>query len=130
MKFKTPRLDIDFEINDTWLSFCATEESVSDKNTYYPYTPAAENVEVVELSKIKPPSRDKGIEPFRKCKLVPILLAFQSPECALPPIEVENLGDTEYLYSVINGYHRYYASVYVEYDDIPVIVKSKVTDAP
>jgi hypothetical protein len=38
--------------------------------------------------------RNSGVLPFKKYKMVPILFAFCSPECALPPIEVDALPES------------------------------------
>ena len=81
--------------------------------------------ETMPLDLIEPPRRARGIPLFRKEKLVPILLSFRSPECALPPIEVETLPEAgQYHFRVTNGFHRYYASAAVGYPKIPVLVRS------
>jgi len=77
---------------------------------------------MVAMSDVEPPRRDPGIEPFKKYKLVPILFAFRSPECALPPICVQSLPTSRsgYRYRVQNGFHRYYASAAVGFPMVPV----------
>lgn len=54
-----------------------------------------------------------------KYKLVPVLMAFQSPECYLPPVELEALAGEPYRFRVLNGFHRFYASVVVGYASLP-----------
>jgi len=88
---------------------------------YFPYSAASNGVQVVPISSIEPPTRSVGIGGFRKYKLVPILMALQSPECALPPVHVEP-SSGEFAYRVTNGFHRYYASVAVGYAELPVVV--------
>ena len=91
--------------------------------TYYPYQPSTiSEVTVVPLFEVEPPCRSDGVPAFRKYKLVPVMLAFASPECDLPPIEVKPIANSAYRYQVCNGYHRYYASVAVGYIDIPALV--------
>jgi hypothetical protein len=52
--------------------------------------------------------------------MCPVLFAFQSPECALPPVVLEPLPDDgDYRYRLLNGFHRFYASVHVGYTYIP-----------
>jgi ParB-like chromosome segregation protein Spo0J len=51
------------------------------------------------------------------------LLAFVSPECALPPVEVIRAFSGRYDLKIINGYHRYYASVAVGYTKLPVVIR-------
>ncbi len=130
MKFRTPRRDVEFEIPDEWLSFCATEESAAEQISFYPYSLTAQNVQVVELSEIEPPQRDACLAPFKKYKLVPVLLAFQSPECELPPVEVVAIQEGTHSSRDTNGYHRYYGSVSVGYKHLPVIVRGGATNAP
>ena len=91
---------------------------------YYPYPfQLSDSVEVVEITDVEPPTRSDGVSPFKKYKLVPVLLAFRSPECALPPVEVERLPGGGPKYRVVNGYHRYYASVAVGYTKLPVTIR-------
>ena len=53
--------------------------------------------------------------------MCPLLFAFQSPECALPPVLVEPLPiSVAFHYRLVNGFHRFYASVHVGYTHIPV----------
>ncbi len=89
---------------------------------YYPYKHSESNAEVVSISVVEPPLRNSGIPPFKKYKLVPILMAFTSPECELPPVEVQLHESDTYKYKVKNGYHRFYASLAVGYTMLPVIV--------
>lgn len=75
------------------------------------------------IEDIQPPRRNPSMEPFRKYKLVPVLLAFISPECALPPVAVEPLPKgSGFRYRVTNGFHRFYASRAVGYSCIPAVI--------
>ena len=47
----------------------------------------ADRAEVVDLASVEPPVPNTGIPLFRKYKLVPVLFAFTSPECSLPPMK-------------------------------------------
>lgn len=122
MKFTVPCGDAEFEIPDEWWTFCEAERG-SCPAAYYPYRPEVENVQIVGLEQIEPPQRSAGVELFKKYKLVPVLLAFRSPECSLPPVEVVALWQSTYNYRVINGCHRYYASVSVGFTHLPVIMR-------
>jgi hypothetical protein len=114
MLFKTPRHDQVFDIPDAWWHF-AVDPAWNPGSTLYPWCASATDVQRLLLVDVKPPERDPGIALFKKYKLVPVLMAFQSPECALPPIEVEKTGDAAFSYCVMNGLHRFYASVAVGY---------------
>ncbi len=88
MRFQTPLGDVEFTIPDEWWRFAEASRLSADSESYYPYTLTAQGVQIVALRDIEPPQRDNGIPPFKKYKLVPVLLAFHSPECELPPLEV------------------------------------------
>lgn len=124
MKFRTSNSDVEFEIPDEWWSFSEMHSFQPNGGGFYPYPPElAERIQVVPLSSIEPPIRSEGIPPFKKYKLVPVLLAFQSPECALPPVEVErSTSSSQYQFRVRDGYHRFYCSVAARYSKLPVVI--------
>ena len=126
MKFVTPGDGVEFEIPDEWWSFAEMSNfSAGSAGNFYPYHANQKPIEVVPIADIESPIRNAGFQPFRKYKLVPVLLAFTSPECALPPVEVVALpGGPGTRYRVINGFHRYYASIAAGYTKLPVIVRS------
>lgn len=124
MRFKTPRGDGEFVIPDEWWEFTQPQRVREKHERYFPYSQGAENIEIVKLSDIEPLKRDQGFELFKKYKLVPVLLAFQSPECALPPVVVTSSEGGAYQYQILNGVHRYYSSVAVGYEFLPVVVRS------
>ena len=121
MRFRTPRDDHAFEIPDDWWAFVELDSLLSDPGPYYPYKPS-DAVQIISLSEIEPPQRDAGVEPFKKYKLVPVLLAFRSPECELPPIQLAELEGSIYRYRVLNGFHRFYSSIAVGYSHAPAIL--------
>lgn len=120
MEFAVPGSDVCFTIPDDWWHFCEMP-NFRPRLQFYPYTRSCSEAIVVPITQIEPPVRDAGTPPFRKYKLVPVLLAFRSPECALPPVPVEQLDAGSYRYRPINGYHRFYASVAAGYSMLPVI---------
>ncbi len=123
MKFITPRSGVEFEIPDDWWIFSEMDKFSLNKGRFYPYCTKDSNIEVVDIYEIEPPTRNNNIQPFRKYKLVPLLMAFTSPECALPPVEVVPNKEFEtYHFKVKNGYHRYYASIAVGYPMLPIKV--------
>jgi len=122
MIFTTPLGDLKFEIPDEWWLFVFDEPSVAMSlkgRPFYPYPWQEEDVEVVDIRSVEPPTRAPGQLNFKKYKLVPTLFAFTSPECSLPAIEVSPASG-RYAYQVMNGFHRFYASVAVGYTGIPV----------
>ncbi len=122
MKFHTPGNSVPFKIPDDWWTF--TEMATfSPGSDYYPYKEQSESpVVLVHMSQIEPPKRNSGVPRFRKYKLVPILLAFKSPECHLPPVEVAPLVPAgSYSYGVVNGYHRFYTAAAAGYKLLPTV---------
>ena len=86
MQFETPGpKPVSFVIPDDWWAF-ADMAAFYRRSDFYP---AAGDLERVEIKSVEPPQRGEGVELFRKYKLMPVLFAFQSPECVLPPIWVE-----------------------------------------
>ena len=126
MKFPTPLQDRTFEIPDDWWQFCDMH-AVVRVGQYYPYTERPGHiVEIVELTQIQPLTRAVGEKGFRKYKLIPVLMAFQDPTGLLPPIQIQCLADDHvYRFKLVNGFHRYYASVAFGYSSIPAIVGSE-----
>jgi hypothetical protein len=121
MRFSTPT-NIPFEIPDDWWTFTEMDKFVRTTD-YYLYPPEHSGIQIKSLAEIEPPTRSAGIPPFRKYKLIPLLLAFQSPaECVLPPIQVLGMDSPPCRFKVYNGFHRYYASVAAGYTHIPVVV--------
>jgi hypothetical protein len=125
MHFLTPRGDIKFFIPDDWWEFSEVANGdFSAGGGYYP--PAVSNFILAELKDIAPPERVTEGLSFRKYKLIPVLfaLAVASPECTLPLVEVSDMDvGAPYKYRVVNGYHRYYASVAVGYSKLPIVIK-------
>ena len=126
MQFETPVTGTRFEIPDEWWSFADMDSFTLQGGRFYPYhqimgAPGGD-VEVVRLAEVEPPLRNEGVPPFKKYKLLQVLFAFQSPEGALPPVEVFLASSGRYRFKVRNGYHRYYASVAVGFAQLPIVV--------
>lgn len=123
MKFKVPESCVEFVIPDEWWSFAEMHTFSDHGGDYYTYSHAHKKVQVVLISSVEPPTRSNGVPSFKKYKLVPVLLAFLSPEGELPPIEVQRISSpSQYEFRVLNGYHRFYSSIAVGYSRLPIIV--------
>ncbi len=119
MECKTPGGQA-FEIPTDWWRFADMETFSRNEMRCYPVDPAAVD-DLVPITEIEPPTRDAGVAPFKKAKLVPILMAFASSH-RLPPVEVNRLKPSaEYRYRIYDGFHRYYASVAVGYPMVPIV---------
>ncbi len=124
MIFQTPLGDVEFELEDEWWSFCEME-SFNPESPYYPYDSSNPIVEIVGIESVKPPTRHPDVSPFKIYKMVPVLMAFTSPECALPAVPVKRIHPSgDYSLELTNGFHRYYASVAVGYTHLPVTIQN------
>jgi len=110
-----------YTIPEEWLSFCDFER-VSPGYRFYSYEQHP-NALAVPLAEIEPPIRADGVEPFKKYKMVPVLMAMMNPEGFLPPIVVAPTEHSStYKYKVVNGFHRFYASAQRGYPQIPALL--------
>jgi hypothetical protein len=125
MQFKTPGGEVTFDIPDEWWQF-AEMDTFRLLGRFYPYPFGSDQeIDAVPVTEIEPPMRNAGVPPFKKYKMVPVLFAFSSPECALPPVEVDALPvSSTYRFRIYNGYHRYYASVAVGYPLLPRVIRA------
>lgn len=124
MKFDLPGSVETFELPDDWWFFAEMDSFRHGPGGYYPYKPGPENdVQVVPIGDIEPPRRNPGVPMLRKVKMLPVLFAFQSPECALPPVEVYLSTSGRYRFTVHNGFHRFYGAVAAGYTLLPILVR-------
>jgi hypothetical protein len=122
MKFTTTSSGIEFEIEDDWWNFCEMNAFSRGARTSYAYNGSTE-IQEVPIAEIEPPIRNQGVEPFKKFRMVPILLAFRFLT-ALPPVEIQPLKNSPspYSFKVYDGFHRYYASIAAGFTDLPVVI--------
>ena len=119
MQFKTPGGE-SFEIPTDWWLFADMQTFSRDGARCFPVDPAVV-ADLVSIADIEPPARDPGVAPFKKAKLVPILMAIAASN-SLPPIQVRKMQSSpSYRYQVYDGFHRYYVSVAVGYPMVPII---------
>jgi hypothetical protein len=111
-----------YEIPEEWLGFFDFKQA-STGHRFYHYGQCWTNAQTVPLCEIQPPMRSEGVEPFKKYKMIPVLMAMMDPEGSLPPIVVAPLEPpSPYKYRVVNGFHRFYASAERGYPSIPVVM--------
>jgi hypothetical protein len=120
MIFHTPS-GVAFDIPEDWWAF-ADMPDFKPASEYYPCGQRDGDVQIVPLADIEPLKRNLGVSLFEKCRMVPVLFAFQSRFCDLPPIELHPNGAGQFRYRVSNGCHRYYASIAAGYTHIPALV--------
>jgi hypothetical protein len=99
-----------YKIPEQWLNFRDFKRAPAEYR-FYSYDPCWKNAQVVPLAEIEPPVRSEGVEPFKKFKMVPVLMAMIDADGSLPPIVVTPTEPpSTYKYKVVNGFHRFYAS--------------------
>jgi hypothetical protein len=124
-KFTVPGSIVEFEIPDDWWKFCDME-NFRPTTTFYLYSQRDVGVQTVPIAEVRPPERHAGVVGFHKNRLAPILLALTSDRSALPAVPVRALaGDDRYRYEVLDGYHRYYATIAAGYTRLPVLIRSE-----
>jgi hypothetical protein len=123
-KFIVPGSSIGFEIPNDWWQFCDME-NFRPATTFYLYSQRNAEVQTVPIAEVRPPERSTGVVGLHKNRLAPILLAFTSDRCALPAVPLREPADSDpYRYEVLDGYHRYYASIAAGYTRLPVLFRS------
>jgi hypothetical protein len=123
MRFEVPGAKVGFEIPDEWWLFTEMN-AFTPSGVFYQPSPKYPDFDLVPITDIEPPTRDLGYQLFKKYKMVPVLLAFLSQERPLPPVDVVSIEPTgRYRLKVVNGCHRYYASIAVGYTKLPVVVR-------
>lgn len=124
MHFQTPRGERTFEIPDEWWQFAEMDGFSRNGARFFAYDGESfANAEAVPIADVEPPQRSPEVELFRKHKLVPLLMAFASPEGMLPPVQVQRISASRYRFKLLNGAHRYFASVAVGFPLLPVVVR-------
>ncbi|MEO8500910.1 MAG: hypothetical protein ABI565_08335 [Vicinamibacteria bacterium] len=109
------------EIPDEWWAFSEMNQFDRDGRRCFNTDPSAVD-ELVEIQFVEPPVRAPGVAPFKKARLVPILMGIVSSS-PMPPIEACRLpASGKYRFRLYNGFHRFYASVAAGFPMIPVKV--------
>lgn len=116
MRFRIPNCHDSFEIPDEWWE-------ASDMEGYIPksahYRTDQTSSMIVPIAEIEPPRRANGLW-FRNRDTVVDLLQGIRYGVALPPIEVWSKGKRSTIYSVRDGFHRFYLSIAVGFTEIPL----------
>ncbi len=125
MRFRVPGEAFEFQIEDADWVFAGMQQ-FRPALPFFPY-PRGLNVsgvdlQVVPLAQIEPcaPRFDRT-EPLARERIVPILMAFRSQEGVLPPVQVEPLDGSRYSFRLVNGFHRYCASIAGGFTEIPIV---------
>jgi hypothetical protein len=125
MRFRPPVLPAEFEIPDAWWAE-AGMVGFAPKDRAYRSTAAASRI---PLRNIEPPIRfpeqPHDWRGFERHLLVKVLSGIAA-NAEIEPVPVYELQPVPLLpirYQVIDGYHRYYASVAAGFECLPVLIR-------
>lgn len=125
MRFRVPGEAFEFQIDDAdWLFAGMDRLRTAPSFFIYPQGLDVPGVDlrIVPLAQIEPcaPRFDRA-GPLARERIMPILLAFRSREGILPPVQVEALDGSRHSFRLVNGFHRYCASIAAGFTEIPVV---------
>ncbi|MDE1955335.1 MAG: ParB N-terminal domain-containing protein [Betaproteobacteria bacterium] len=125
MRFRVPGEAFEFQIEDAdWVFAGMKQFRPSVPFFLYPRGLDVSGVDlrVVPLAQIEPCApRFERAGSLARERIVPILLAFLSQEGVLPPVQVEPLDGSRYSFRLVNGFHRYCASIAAGFTEIPIV---------
>lgn len=130
MLFSTPNGERTFEIPDEWWIFAEMDRLRTLGRRSYVYRKDLHGISMVPISEIEPPTEGKMSPRLTKHRLVPILLAFATSEVVLPPVRARLTSTGPYRMTIVDGVHRYYASVAARFSLIPVMIQGNVAVVP
>ena len=108
-----------FDIPDAWLKEADCEDFKAARVAYR--CEEGSDTSLVSIRGIEPPKRNNGIRWSEKNRTISILRGIVS-DMPMPPIEVHIPPELEeYQYAVKNGFHRFYCSAALGYEQIPVL---------
>ena len=124
MRFPMPHLPCEFEIPDDWLA----EAGIVGFVPHHPCFRSSEGAMLVPLTQVEPPPRfathPKDWRGFDRARFVSVLTGFVADEVITPVPVVQmpalELGHSPYAYRVLDGVHRFYASVAAGFTHLPV----------
>jgi len=121
MRFIVPNTELDFYINgEVWAEFASDKSATIDFSYTFFQSDCAQ---LVPIDSIAPPLRDGNKIWFRDQKTVLSLLHAIKNKDEIPPIVVWGRGrKINNLYSVRDGFHRFYLSIAMGYQFIPIRV--------
>jgi hypothetical protein len=125
MRFSFPRFPAEFEIPDPWWIEAGMPGFTRRGSAY-----RSSATDVLVLDDIEPPFRTKRLDAhgFVHDRLVSILKGFVA-DAELPPVDLlvlPPLGDISaapFKYRVLAGVHRFYASIAVGFEFVPVTTR-------
>lgn len=125
MQFPFPHFPGEFEVPDEWWSEAGMYGYARRGSTYRSPVTAA-----IALGSIEPPFRTKALDAngFVRIRMVSILKGF-ADDAEILPIDllvIPPLGDLSgdpFKYRVVDGFHRFYASIAAGFDFVPTTTR-------
>jgi hypothetical protein len=125
MRFPLPVLPLEFEIPDVWWAEAGMTDFAPKHRAYRSTADAS----LIPLRNIEPPvrfpERPHHWRGFERHRLVKVL-ADIAANAVIEPVPVYELQRVPLLpirYLVIDGYHRYYASIAAGFECLPVLIR-------
>jgi hypothetical protein len=127
LRFAFPRFPAEFEIPDAWLTEAGMSGFARRGWAYRSST-----AEVVPLDDIEPPFRTKRLDAngFDRVRMVSILKGFVA-DAEIPPVDLlilpplaDMTSRPPFEFRVLQGVHRFYASVAAGFADLPVTTRA------
>lgn len=126
MRFPMPNHPCDFEVPDAWLAEAGMSGFAPSSYAFR----SAPNAILVPLASILPPHRSAGVAKdwrgMDRGRFVSVLKGFVAG-AEIEPVHGRVLAEEElppaaYTHRVIDGYHRFYASVAAGFGSLPMVV--------
>jgi len=121
MQFQHPIEGFEFEIPDTWWHAAGAHAFTPRRLAYRASSDPAWPTTVVPLAEVTAPRRDKGVVGLHEDRTISILRAFVQ-DTELPPLESHRPPQATKL-AVLDGFHRYFASIAVGFTQLPLSVR-------
>jgi hypothetical protein len=126
MRFDMPNYPCEFELPDEWWAEAGMAEWVRSGSAYCSSTA----IRFVPLNKIQPPFRLRSVPKdwrgFDRRRLIKILAGFKAENDIEPVPLYENppreFPPIQYQFQVIDGVHRFYASIAAGFECLPAVL--------
>ncbi len=126
MRYPMPNYPCEFEVPDSWL----VEAGISNFSSKEPAYRSSVGAVLVPLAEVEPPYRrmthPKDWRGFDRARMVSILngIVTGAEIEAVPLLELPifEFSPRPYRYRVLNGVHRFYASIVAGFENLPGVI--------
>lgn len=122
MLCRHPFESIEFEVPDAWLIAAGALGFVAQRSSFAALSELEWPTVLVPVEEVQPPRRNAGVTGFHQQRAISVLKAMVANE-PLPAIEVHRMPFAHNCLSVRDGYHRYFLSLALGFNMLPVSVR-------